>query len=305
MRAHMDTYLRMRRAMGYKLLESEKILNGYITYLEDLGVDVISVDHAVTWATQPHHATLTWHAQRLAVVRIFARWLRSLDARTEVPPADLLPRRKRRPIPYLFSDADVRALLRATSMLRSELSRRTYHTLIGLLAVTGLRRGEAIGLEREDFSARDHTLLVRDTKFGKTRWVPLHPSTSDALQAYLSDRDRLKPHGNARALLVGSTGNQLEGGTVSWTFRRLAQRASLQPRAGSHPPRLHGLRHTLAVRTLLDAYRCGRDPQTTLPLLATYLGHTDPGSTYWYLSATPELLTIAAERLEAHAAPPA
>lgn len=293
-------YLSMRRAMGHQLKGSEALLTRFVEHLDHAGAAVITTEHALAWATQPRGASPNWHAHRLAVARNFARWLRTIDALTEVPPADLLPHQKRRPTPYQFSVEDLTALLAATGSLGTELRRRTYHSLFALLSVTGLRVGEAIRLNRDDLDLHTATLLVRDTKFGKTRLVPLHPTTSHALRAYLKDRDRLHPRASTDALFIGGAGKRLERTTVNWVFRKVADNAGLKGGPGTRPPRLHDLRHSLAVNVMLDAYRGGADPRARLPLLATYLGHVHPGSTYWYLSAAPELMAIASERLEAH-----
>jgi len=217
-----------------------------------------------------------------------------------VPAAELLPGRPRRATPYLYSDVEIAALIAAADTLRFPLRVATYKTLIGLLAVTGMRVGEAIRLDRDDLDLAHELLVVRDGKFGKSRELPLQPSTIRALRDYLRLRDRLHPAPSAPALLISPAGTRLLYCNVHATFRQLRRRAGLQPRSASCRPRIHDLRHTFAVRTLLDAYRSEADVQARLPLLSTYLGHVDPGATYWYLSAAPELLALAGERLERH-----
>ncbi|HKI66345.1 MAG TPA: tyrosine-type recombinase/integrase [Solirubrobacterales bacterium] len=296
----LDDYLTMRRGLGFKLARTEKLLAQFISYLDDVGADIVTVEHALTWASLPAGGDRSWWAYRLSVVRGFATYLQTLDPATEVPAAELLPGRPRRATPYLYSDVEIAALIAAADTLRFPLRVATYKTLIGLLAVTGMRVGEAIRLDRDDLDLAHELLVVRDGKFGKSRELPLQPSTIRALRDYLRLRDRLHPAPSAPALLISPAGTRLLYCNVHATFRQLRRRAGLQPRSASCRPRIHDLRHTFAVRTLLDAYRSEADVQARLPLLSTYLGHVDPGATYWYLSAAPELLALAGERLERH-----
>jgi integrase len=234
----------------------------------------------------------------MGLVRGFARHLQAFDPATQVPPTDLLPRPARRAIPYLYSDTDLGALMKATRALRSPLRRATYDTLVGLLAVTGMRIGEAIRLDSDDLDWTNGLLTVRHSKFGKSRQVPLHPSTVEALAAYAQLRDQLCPQPTAQSFFVSISGARLIYNDVHWTFLQLVRRAGLQRRSATCRPRPHDLRHTFAVRTLLDWYRAGLDVEARLPLLSTYLGHFEPSNTYWYLSAAPELMALASQRLE-------
>ena len=235
---------------------------------------------------------------RLSVVRGFATHLRGIDPATEVPPRDLLPGRSHRATPYLYSEEDVIALMTATAALRTPHREATYRTLIGLLAVTGMRIGEAISLDRNDFDAGGGVLTIRHGKFGKSRELPLHPGTVAALGNYLRRSDRPRQPPNMPALFISPGGTRLLYTNVQNTFQKLVCRVGITPRSAACRPRLHDLRHGFAVRTLLDAYRDGGDPGRQLALLSTYLGHVDPGKTYWYLSAAPELLQLAGDRLE-------
>jgi len=234
------------------------------------------------------------------VVRGFATYLHALDPAHEVPAAQLLPQRPHRASPYLYSTADIAALIAATGSLRTPLRQATFTTLIGLLTVTGIRVGEAIALDRGDIDLAAGLLIVRHGKFGKTRELALHPSTVGALRRYLRLRDRLAPATGTSALLVSTAGTRLIYCNVHHTFHRLVGLAGLTPRSGSCRPRIHDLRHSFAVTAMLDAYAAGEDGQTRLTLLSTWLGHVHPGSTYWYLSASPELLAVAGQRLDAH-----
>ena len=291
-------YLSMRRALGYKLQRTEKLLADFIRYIEAASVDRITIDIAVAWATSPVGAGRNWWSGRLTVVRGFARYLQTLDASTEVPPADLLPARPRRAVPYLYSDEDIQALVAAAESLDSPLRILTYQTLIPLVAVTGMRIGEAIRLDRNDLDLEAGVLTVWLSKFGKSRELPLHDSTLDALRTYLRRRDRLYPRPAAPSLFISTAGTRLLYCNVQWTFARLVRQAGLKPHSANSSPRLHDLRHTFAVRALIDAYRSDMNVAARLPLLSAYLGHVHPGHTYWYLSAAPELLALAGQRLE-------
>jgi integrase len=295
-------YLATRRALGFKLQLHGHLLPNFVAFLEDAGASFVTTDLALQWATQPAGGA-TWRAARLSIVRGFAQHLATVDARTQVPPPGLLRRpggASRRAVPYLYSSQDIAALMTAARDLRP-LQAATYETLIGLLAVSGLRIGEALRLDRDDLDDGRGVLVVRDTKFGKSRQVPLHESTLAALHAYLRRRDELRPTATGPSLFISTTGTRLLYKVVQPTFAKLCQQAGLQPRSPRCRPRVHDLRHSLAVASLLDWYRSGADVGALLPRLSTFLGHTDPASTYWYLQAAPELLALAAGRLQ-HAA---
>jgi integrase len=291
-------YLMMRRALGFKLERPAQLLADFVGYLDRAGARHITTELALHWATRPVEADPSWWGMRLSVVRPFARYLRTLDPRTEVPPPDLLPFRSPRATPYLYSRADVAALMAAARTMPSPFKAATYETLIGLLAVTGMRVGEAIGLDRGDLDRSDGVVTVRFGKFGKSREIPLHPGTVEALETYARVRDTRCPRSKTPSLFVSTSGTRLIYNNVHFEFHRLVDRAGLKPRSQRCRPRPHDLRHTFAVDTLIGWYRDGGDVEARLPLLSTYLGHRDPGSTYWYLSAAPELLALAARRLE-------
>jgi integrase len=270
----------------------------YLEHLDRRGEERVTVDNALGWATTPAAGSGSWWAFRLSVVRGFASYLHALDPSHEVPLADALARRPRRAIPNLYSDREIAVLIAATAALRGELRRATYRTLIGPLAITGMRVGEAIGLDRQDLDIRHGVVTVRNSKFGKSRELPLHRSTVAALRGYLRVREA---HHNARvsdALLISPAGTRLIYCNVHATFRQLRRDAGLQVRSSARRPRIHDLRHAFAVRTLLEWYRAEVEVQPRLPLLSTYLGHIHPGHTYWYLQAAPELLAIAGRRLQ-------
>ena len=300
LRQELADYLALRRALGYRLARPEKLLNQFLDYLTHHGASRITVATALDWARLPANGTSNWWAYRLSAVRGFATYLHALDPMHEVPAPDLLPQRPRRASPYLYSDAEIAALIAAANTLSTPLRRTTFATLIGLLAVTGIRVGEAIALDRGDVDLAARRLTVRFGKFGKTRELALHPSTVDALRRYQRLRDRLAPRTGTSAFFVSLAGNRLLYCNVHHAFHRLVRLAGLTPRSASCRPRIHDLRHSFAVHTMLDAYASGEDGQARLTLLATWLGHVHPASTYWYLSASPELMAVAGKRLEAH-----
>ena len=294
-----EQYLSIRRSLGFKLEDHGRLLPQFVTYLDQRGAAALTVEAALDWATGPQGVDRFRWRQRLSVVRGFARWLQTLDPATQVPPADLLAYRRTRPVPFLFSEADVDALLAAVAaVLRHPLRVATHRTLFGLLAVTGMREAEAIGLDRDDVDLDAGGLTIRDSKFNKSRQLPLHPSVVAVLRDYAAQRDRLCPGPATSSFFISVQGRRLTGRRLRAVFTRLIDQAGLVSRNGSRRPRVHDLRHTFAVRTLLDWYRDGGDVQARLPLLSAYLGHARPSSTYWYLQAVPELLTLAAELLE-------
>ena len=292
-------YLRLRRALGYALRRDEKLLAQFLTYLEDHHKDTVTVADALAWSSLPTGGSPSWLAFRMGVVRGFAGYLHTLDPRVEVPLRALLPGRAHRAVPYLYSEADILALLAQTRRLRTPLRAATLAVVIGLLAVTGMRIGEVIALDDTDLDTVRGVLRVRHAKGGSQRLIPLHPTTVQALTGYRRRRDAVFTHPASPALLVSTSGQRLQYVNVSATFVTLVRRAGLPPRPAPCRPRIHDLRHSFAVHTLLDWYRDGGDIASRLPLLSAYLGHVDPTQTYWYLDAAPELMAEAARRLQA------
>jgi integrase len=296
---HVEDYLTVRRALGFQLVAAGKMLTQFADFADTIGADTITTDLALQWATLPSRGSVTWYAQRLGAVRCFTRWLQAIDPATQVPPTDLLAGcRPRRVAPYLYSDTDITALMGAAGSLHSPLSAATIQTFIGLVFTTGMRRGEVLGLDRGDLDPATGVLTVRQAKFNKPRQLPLHTSTVAALTDYVARRDWLCPHQRTAALLVSGTGSRLSASTVSQIFRDLLRRSGIAQRVTGRQPRIHDARHTFAVKTLLGWYHDGGDVQARLPLLSSWLGHSDPRHTYWYLQAVPELLALAAAKLE-------
>ncbi len=298
LRQHVEDYLGLRRAVGYKLEGAGRLLADFAAFAERSGVRTVTIDIAVAWARLPSEVSPKWAAKRIGIVRVFTRYLATVDPNAELLPADLLPARSRRVTPYLYSDADIAALMAAARALPNPLKAATFEALIGLLATTGLRGGEAMRLDRDDVDWVESRLSVRDTKFGKSRQIPLHTTTLEALRHYGCLRDRLCPTPATRSLFISTSGARLCHATVQPTFRKLLRHAAVGPTESPPRPRIHDLRHSFAVKTLIHWYRDGEDVQVRMPALSTYLGHVDPGSTYWYLSGAPELLALAAHRLE-------
>lgn len=258
---------------------------------------MITTELALAWATQPVASAL-YGRQRLSIVRGFARYQQASDPRHEVPPDDLLPAKKRRAVPYLYSEQEVEQLMRAARKFRPPLKAATIEALIGLLTVTGMRIGEAIALDRSDVELADGRLTVRRDKNGKSRELALHPTTVSALGAYARVRDALCPHPRDPSFLISAAGARLHRGTVWREFDRLRRCCGLDYDTLGRSARLHDMRHTFVLRTLLNWYLEDADVEAQLPLLSTFLGHVEPSSTYWYFEGAPELLALALERLE-------
>jgi len=290
-------YLAVRRSLGYKLAENAKQLHSFVSYLDTVGASRVTTELAVAWATQPTGCTPVWWARRLAMVRGFARHLKAIDPETEIPPLGVLPHRCRRVAPYLYSDTDIEALMAAARVLRSPLVAATYETLIGLLAVTGMRSGEALRLQRDHIEWDEGVITIWNSKFQKSRAVPVHPTSLDALRRYTRIRDQFCPHPNSAAFFISTTGSGLTQGRFHKVFSSLVHTTGLDG-PGRRRPRPHDLRHRFAVATLIGWYRTGVNVDAHMALLSTYLGHSNPENTFWYLSAVPELLLLASQRLE-------
>jgi integrase/recombinase XerD len=295
MREALRDYLQIRRALGFQLKKDGLQLEKFIGFLEQAGATRITTTLALSWARQPADAHPYIWRQRMGRVRGFARYLITIDPQTEVPPKDLLPARVPRVAPYVYSDAEIAALMKAAARILSPaFVGATHETLIGLLAVTGIRVGEAFDLDREDVDLDSGVLCARG-KRNREREVALHDSTTQALGRYARLRDRRWAKPKTQAFFVSGHGNRLSAPTY---FPTLIREVGLEGRGKRARPRPHDLRHTFAVRTLIDAYRDGADVNQKLALLCTYLGHVSPASTFWYLEAVPELLALVTPRLD-------
>jgi integrase/recombinase XerD len=293
-------YLTLRRSLGFKLRATAASLIEFASFLEQKAAPYITTALALEWAMQHvDHQPCTW-SQRLGFVRVFARHWSATDPRTEIPPAALLPFRGRRARPYLYTEKEVQSLLAAAKRLSPSSGLRpwTYHCLFGLLAVSGLRISEAIKLDRQDVDFNQGLLTIRQTKFNKSRLIPLHVSTRDVLAEYAQRRDRLVPTQSSPCFLLNDHGRCLESSNVRRTFYALSRQIGLRGTVDHTGPRLHDFRHRFALKTLIHWYRTGEDLERRLPVLSTFLGHAHAADTYWYLSIHPELMGLATERLE-------
>lgn len=293
----LNEYVTIRRSLGYQFYGQRLLLEDFVAFMEQADAPTVTIELAVRWARMPKDTKPIWWARRLGTVRGFARYLTTIDPRTEVPPRDLLPARAQRLAPYIYSPAETQTLMAAAGQLQPQLRGATHSTLIGLLAVTGLRLGEALGLERQDVDLEDGVLRVRG-KDAKWREVPLHATTTHALGDYARLRDQTWPQPKTAAFFVCSTGERLRTWVVHKTFPQLIRQVGLEGRGQRARPRPHDFRHAYAVQTLLDWYRDGENVDAKLPLLSSVLGHAKPEHTYWYFQAVPELTELVAARLD-------
>lgn len=300
LRDMLQDYLAMRRALGFKLRTDGTGLLSFVAFMEQAEADYISTDLALAWAKQPTVVRPEQWARRLGFVRGFARYCRAFDQRTEVPPVGLLPFAHQRPSPYFFTDHDIDCLLQDALAIPTKVAfaNRTLHCLFGLLSVSGLRIGEALGLTLDDVDLDEGILTIRATKFGKSRLVPLHVTTVKILVDYRQRREQFLAGRPVPHWFVNANGGRLGYDSARHAFRRLT--AGLRSQPGRPRPRLHDLRHRFAVMTLLNWYREGQDVQRRLPALSAFLGHVEVSDTYWYLSACPELMDAAKACLERH-----
>jgi integrase/recombinase XerD len=297
LRQALDDYLRIRRQLGFDLAGPERQLNQFVGFLERSGAERITTELALTWAQLPGDAHPYWCKRRLGVVRGFARYLATVDPDSDVPPQCLLIARRVRIAPYIYSSAEIAALMAAAALLTPPLRAASLQTVIGLIATTGLRAGEALGLDRVDVDLADGAVHVR-ARQPKQREVPLHLTTTTALRRYARIRDRHQPAPESPAFFLNTRSGRLSKAEFNRQFAKLIRQIGLEGAGERARPRPHDLRHTLAVRTLIDWRRAGENVDRRIPELSTFLGHADPASTYYYLQAVPELMATVSVRLE-------
>lgn len=303
-RDSMVQYVAVRRALGSSFYEPALALEHFVDLLEREGSEFITTNLALRWAMEPKHVERATWGRRLSQVRGFAKWLNAVDMRNEIPPARLLDSRRRRNAPHIYTEQEIELLMGQAARLRSPTGMRaqTYSTLIGLLVATGLRPGEALRLDRSDVDLVSGILSIRESKFGKSRFVPVEESTRAALERYSRYRDQLFSLRLSEAFLVGENGKRLNACCARSMFVRMSRavglRATRQDSRDGRGPRLQDFRHSFATGRLVEWYRAGLDVSRQLPKLATYLGHVDVGVTYWYIQAVPELLQLAAKYLD-------
>jgi integrase/recombinase XerD len=294
--ARVDDYLRLRRALGYRLDREERWLRQLVEHVQAAGSSTLTSELVISWARQPATAQPRHWAQRLGCARKFAGYLRTIDASTQVPPTRVFPTERHRPMPYLWSAEQIGLLLSTAGQLCPALRGLTHQTLFGLLAVSGMRLGEAIGLHRDDVDLDTSVITIRHAKFDRSRLVPLHPTATTALRGYATERDQLCPRPRSDAFFLSSRGNSLDRSQVDKTLRQITTAMGI--RTATVHPRAHDLRHSLAVHTLIRWMREGVSVDEHIAVLSTYLGHVSPAGTYWYLTAVPELMQLAAGRLQ-------
>jgi integrase len=296
-------YLAFRRSLGFQLrVEGQQLLKfaEFVDRSDHSGP--LTTELALRWACLPTGASPLYRARRLEVVRGFARFRAIFDDGTEIPAQRLLGEAHRRTAPHVYSDGEISDLLHAASRLSPHggIRPRTFQTLFGLLASTGLRISEALRLRLKDVDSNQQLLVIKETKFQKTRLVPLHPSVAAKLDSYIGFRDQCVPLSESDTLFVSARGTALNYSTVRNTFRTLCKRLGWKPEDGRRRPRMYDLRHTFACRRLLQWYRDGIEIDHAISSLSTYMGHVKVTDTYWYLTGTPELFRVAAERFEQH-----
>ena len=291
-------YLQIRRRLGFEMPQDGRLLEGFVGFLDQADAPRITVELALAWARLPVEAHPQRWRQRLSVARGFARHHATIDPTSEVPSKDLLPGHRSRIAPYIYTEAEIAALMAAARQLRTRSRGVRHGTLIGLIAVTGMRPGEAVGLNCDDVDLNNAVVAIRAGKQKKQREVPLHATTVSALREYARLRDACISEPSTPAFFVSARGQRMGREELNRTFTKLVGEVGLDGRGARARPRPHDLRHAFAVNTLLGWYRAGENVDRRMPLLSTWLGHVDPASTYWYLEAVPELLELVSRRLE-------
>ena len=302
LRALLEDYLATRRALGFKLVCDGTGLTTFVSHLEEAQVEFITNEAALNWARLPSSVQPVQWARRLGFVRSFARYCSAFDSRTQVPPTDLIQATRVRRAPHFFDEDDIERLLRAALGLPPQdgLRRWTFHCLFGLLSVSGLRIGEAIRLTLGDVDLQEAIITVRSTKFGKSRLVPMHPSTVEVVADYIQRRLSVRAACPTDPVFINERCKSPSHDQLIDTFQRLLSKIGVTGQREGRRPHLHDLRHRFATRTIVQWYVDGCDVERQLPVLSAYLGHTEPRDTYWYLSTCPELMGLARQRLERH-----
>ena len=302
LRVLLDGYLSTRRALGFKLAAPAKTLDAFVSWMEEAGEPTIRHDLATAWVSQFSRGTVL---ERLNYVKQFAEHAAWFDPGTEVPVLDGRPYGSHRPRPLIFTSEQIDALLAAAGRLTPKVRAATWQTLLGLLTVTGLRISEARILNDDDITLDESGsgwARVTDTKFGKSRLVPLHASTMTAVRNYQRLRDQAFPVPKTAAVFVARRGTRIARSTAGNTFREIRTMAGLVGGPTEPAARLHDFRHSFATNTLIGHIRAGGDIDAMMPVLSAWLGHVGPEATYWYLSNTPELAAALAERIQASGA---
>jgi integrase/recombinase XerD len=298
--SHLESYLALRHRLGFKLRLAGGLLRRFVHFAQQRKARFITRKLALEWATLPADCQPAQWANRLGILRRFAQHVSALDPRTEVPPQELLPHRYHRKPPYLYSDKELRELIRTIGSLPApnDLRALSNATLLGLLAVTGMRVGEAIALDRKDVDLHGGLLTVRQAKFNKSRLIPIHCTTQKKLRDYERVRDQWHPCPTSPSFFLSERGTRLTDCTVRRWFVIASRKMGLRAPTDRRGPRIHDVRHHFAHKTILNWYRRRSDVEAHLPELTTFLGHGHVADTYWYISSSPELLKLATQRLE-------
>jgi len=298
----LQSYLEMRRGLGFKLHSDGVALKSFVLFMEQHQQNFITIQWALEWAKSTSKVKPVRWAIRLSFVRPFACYCRTMDQHSEVIPNDLLPVHYQRPQPYIFSDNDIRRLLQASKQLdvKEPFFSNTLYCAFGLLSITGLRISEALNLMVDDVDLKNSLLTVRGAKFGKSRLIPLHKTTIDVLINYYEQREEFLKGQSLSYWFVNREKKRLRYDCIAYHFDHLLKSLEIYSQRENHKPHFHDLRHFFAISVLLKWYHNKEDVERLLPILSAYLGHVETRDTYWYLSACPELMGIAKDRLEHH-----
>ncbi|MBN2436382.1 MAG: tyrosine-type recombinase/integrase [Spirochaetes bacterium] len=293
-------YLSLRRSLGFKLIDTEYVLKKFLLYLEQEHNTHIKTEKVLQWVQASNTLSLPQRSFRFSIIRKFAQYAHALDTSHEVPQYRLLMCKSKRINPHIYSDCEILKLLEACKNLPvgNGLRRYTYFTILGLLAITGMRISEATSLKRNDVDLTTGIITIRETKFSKTRCIPVHNSTIQVLSEYIDRRNEIYPKAEIDSFFLSDPGTKLTSGVLRCMFLRISHRIGFRKPNQQHGPRIHDLRHTFVVKTIMRWYRHGDDVNQKMPFLSTYLGHVKPSDTYWYISSIPELVGLAASKLK-------
>ncbi|MGH1467162.1 MAG: tyrosine-type recombinase/integrase [Cognatishimia sp.] len=299
----LDEYLALRRSMGFDLSFDERVLRKFTTFGDENGFLYISTPLFLDWKANYGSADNNTWSHRLGMVRRFAFWLSEYDDQTEVPSSQLVTGRCRRRAPYIYAPIQIAEIVAEAGRLPSPYGLRSalWQTLFGLIAVTGMRVNEALSLDQRDVDLDRALLTLRNTKNGRERQLPINNDTAHRLAEYARKRDRVVMRDSSR-FFIQEDGQHAKDCAARYNFAQVSKKLGIRsPQAfkrHGHGPRIHDLRHTFAVHTILDWFRDGRDIEAEMYKLSTYLGHSEPKHTFWYIEAVPELMQLAATRAE-------
>lgn len=301
LRQGVQEYLEYRWRLGFKLHRTQHLLTHFVSFMEQNRAKHITFKLALKFATMDTKAPNAW-ASRLGIIRRFAEYWSTVDPKTEVPQKKLLPNSYKRQSPYIYTDTEVTKLVECSESgyPNDRFDQYTYFVLFGLLAVTGMRIGEALALNCEAVNVQNKIITIYQSKFRKSRYIPIHKTTAEVLNDYSKYRNQCFPNPTTSRFFIDRTGKALAERRVRHVFHKRLTKIGLTESKGCNP-RIISLRHTFAVKTLLRWYKQGLAPvDQCIPLLATYLGHVKPTNTYWYLTATPQLLQLVVSRCKTY-----